>query len=41
MSVPVQVTFDCADPYGLADFCCEALGYKKQDPPQGCGSCLQ
>ena len=35
MSVQIQVTFDCADPAHMADFWAEALGYKKQDPPQG------
>ena len=31
----VQVTFDCADPAGLAEFWAEALGYRLQDPPEG------
>jgi catechol 2,3-dioxygenase-like lactoylglutathione lyase family enzyme len=31
----VQVTFDCADPGGLAGFWAEALGYRLQDPPAG------
>jgi catechol 2,3-dioxygenase-like lactoylglutathione lyase family enzyme len=35
MAVPIQVTFDCADPDRLATFWAEALGYKKQDPPEG------
>jgi len=35
MATTVQVTFDCADPDRLATFWAEALGYKKQDPPQG------
>jgi len=29
----VQITFDCADPAGLASFWAEALGYRLQDPP--------
>jgi hypothetical protein len=33
-----QVTFDCADPAGLARFWAEALGYKIQDPPEGFAS---
>src|SRR5687767_8560294 len=35
MAVPIQVTFDCADPDRLARFWAEALGYKIQDPPDG------
>jgi hypothetical protein len=35
MAVPVQVTFDCADPARLAEFWALALGYKIQDPPPG------
>jgi catechol 2,3-dioxygenase-like lactoylglutathione lyase family enzyme len=31
----VQITFDCADPAGLAAFWAEALGYRLQDPPEG------
>jgi len=31
----IQVTFDCADPAGLADFWAEALGYQVQPPPPG------
>ncbi len=31
----VQVTFDCADPAGLAEFWCAALGYQVQPPPPG------
>ena len=31
----VQVTFDCADPVGLAGFWCEVLGYQVQPPPPG------
>ncbi|MEV4122995.1 VOC family protein [Micromonospora sp. NPDC049645] len=29
----VQITFDCADPAGLATFWAEALGYQVQAPP--------
>ncbi|WP_430501564.1 VOC family protein [Micromonospora trifolii] len=29
----VQITFDCADPAGLATFWAEALGYEVQAPP--------
>lgn len=35
MAREIQVTFDCADPAGLAEFWAEALGYKVQDPPEG------
>jgi uncharacterized glyoxalase superfamily protein PhnB len=35
MAVKVQVTFDCADPDGLARFWCEVLGYELQPPPAG------
>jgi hypothetical protein len=38
MAIPFQVTFDCADPDKLAGFWAAALGYKKQDPPQGYNS---
>jgi Glyoxalase-like domain len=38
MATPIQVTFDCADPNRLATFWAQALGYKKQDPPEGFGS---
>ncbi len=38
MAIPVQVTFDCADPDRLAHFWATALEYKLQDPPQGYGS---
>jgi len=34
----IQVTFDCANPDALADFWCEALGYRLQEPPDGYGS---
>ena len=35
MARDVQITFDCADPTGLAAFWAEALGYHLQDPPEG------
>ncbi|MFU8850585.1 VOC family protein [Micromonospora sp. SL1-18] len=35
MARDVQITFDCADPAGLAAFWAEALGYQPQDPPAG------
>ncbi|MEV0726488.1 VOC family protein [Micromonospora purpureochromogenes] len=35
MARDVQITFDCADPAGLAAFWTEALGYRLQDPPGG------
>jgi catechol 2,3-dioxygenase-like lactoylglutathione lyase family enzyme len=35
MAREVQITFDCADPAGLAAFWAEALGYRLQDPPEG------
>lgn len=38
MAVSFQVTFDCANPDGMATFWAEVLGYKKQDPPQGYNS---
>jgi len=28
MAIPIQVTFDCADPARVASFWAEALGYK-------------
>ncbi|MFG3579787.1 VOC family protein [Micromonospora chersina] len=31
----VQITFDCADPAGLAAFWATTLGYRLQDPPGG------
>lgn len=31
----LQVTFDAADPAGLAAFWAEVLGYRLQDPPPG------
>lgn len=33
MARDIQITFDCADPAGLAGFWAEALGYRLQDPP--------
>ena len=38
MSREVQITFDCADPAGLAAFWAEVLGYRLQDPPPGFAS---
>lgn len=35
MARDVQVTFDCADPAGLATFWAEALNYQLQNPPEG------
>jgi catechol 2,3-dioxygenase-like lactoylglutathione lyase family enzyme len=35
MSRTVQVTFDCADPNGLAAFWNEVLGYRYDSPPPG------
>jgi hypothetical protein len=35
MSVPVQVTFDCADPAQLAQFWADLLGYRIDPPPPG------
>ena len=35
MAREVQITFDCADPAGLAAFWAEALGYQLQAPPGG------
>jgi catechol 2,3-dioxygenase-like lactoylglutathione lyase family enzyme len=35
MARDVQITFDCADPAGLAAFWAEALGYRLPDPPGG------
>jgi hypothetical protein len=35
MSRDVQVTFDSADPAGLAAFWADALGYRLQGPPEG------
>jgi catechol 2,3-dioxygenase-like lactoylglutathione lyase family enzyme len=35
MARDVQITFDCADPAGLAAFWAQALGYQLQDPPKG------
>jgi hypothetical protein len=38
MATRIQVVIDCADPDDLATFWAEALGYKKQDPPEGYAS---
>jgi hypothetical protein len=35
MAHDIQITFDCADPAGLATFWAAALGYQLQDPPGG------
>lgn len=35
MTLGVQVTFDAADPDGLARFWALALGYESQPPPPG------
>jgi glyoxalase superfamily protein len=35
VATPIQVVVDCADPANLATFWALALGYKKQDPPEG------
>ncbi len=35
MARDMQITFDCADPAGLAGFWAEALAYTLQDPPPG------
>src|SRR3954451_24809749 len=35
MAIPIQVTFDCADPDKLGSFWADALGYKQDDPPPG------
>jgi catechol 2,3-dioxygenase-like lactoylglutathione lyase family enzyme len=35
MARDVQITFDCADPDGVARFWVEALGYQVQGPPAG------
>jgi catechol 2,3-dioxygenase-like lactoylglutathione lyase family enzyme len=38
MSRDVQITIDCADPAGLAEFWAAVLGYRLQDPPPGFAS---
>ncbi|XTZ13539.1 VOC family protein [Micromonospora echinospora] len=35
MARDVQITFDCADPAGLAAFWADLLGYRLQAPPGG------
>ena len=35
MAVPIQVTFDCADPDRLAHFWADLLGYQLDPPPAG------
>jgi glyoxalase superfamily protein len=34
MAIPIQVTFDCADPERVGFFWADALGYKLQDRPE-------
>lgn len=38
MAVPLQITFDCADPDRLAAFWADVLGYQVQPPPAGFAS---
>ena len=35
MTKEVQITFDCADPAGLAAFWADVLSYQVQPPPDG------
>ena len=35
MAIPIQVTFDCADPDRLAHFWADLLGYELDAPPEG------
>ena len=35
MAVPIQVTFDCANPDAQAHFWADILGYQLQPPPDG------
>jgi hypothetical protein len=35
VAIPIQVTFDCADPDRLAHFWAELLGYQLDPPPPG------
>ncbi|MEY2553220.1 MAG: hypothetical protein QOC57_1080 [Ilumatobacteraceae bacterium] len=35
MVVPIQITFDCADPDRLAHFWADLLGYQLDPPPEG------
>ena len=35
MTIPVQITFDCADPDRLAHFWADLLGYQLDPPPPG------
>jgi hypothetical protein len=35
MAIPIQVTFDCADPDRLAHFWADLLGYQLDSPPEG------
>jgi Glyoxalase-like domain len=38
MAIPLQVTFDAADPVALSGFLATALGYVEQPPPEGMAS---
>jgi len=38
MAITVQLTIDCADPQGLAQFWMTALRYVPEPPPRGHGS---
>jgi hypothetical protein len=38
MAIPIQVTFDAADPVALSRFWATALGYVEQPPPDGMAS---
>lgn len=35
MAIPIQVTYDCADPRALGTFWAQVLGYQEQPPPDG------
>jgi catechol 2,3-dioxygenase-like lactoylglutathione lyase family enzyme len=35
MAIPIQITFDCADPDRLAHFWADLLGYQLDSPPEG------
>ena len=34
----IQIVYDCADPRKLSEFYAAALGYKLQNPPEGCAT---
>jgi Glyoxalase-like domain len=38
MAKTIQITFDAADPRGLAEFWAAALGYEIEAPPEGFGT---